>query len=135
MWLRRAHPNFFISLVATLLFNVGQGLVGFAPPSWVNAPSLHYVNQLASYQAWAVVFGVVALGVLLGLMRQSWWVATRLTLALGVCVCVVRGALIAYSTFFDGKSGITGVPAWILIAAIHFAQLGEPTSNPLAQGA
>lgn len=135
MWLRRSHPNFFLSLVATLLFNVGQGLVGLAPQSLSNAPSLFYVYEVADYRTWAAAFSLVALGVLAGLSRKQWWAITRYALALGVTLCAVRGVLIAYSTIVDEESGLTGIPAWILISAIHLAQLGEPTSNPLSQGA
>lgn len=121
--------------MATLLFNVGQGLVGLAPQSLSNAPSLYYVHQVAGYRVWAAAFAVVAVGVFAGLSHKRWWAITRAALALGVTLCAVRGMLIAYSTVVDGKSGLTGVPAWILISAVHLAQLGEPTSNPLSQGA
>lgn len=124
LWKR--HPNFFIVyFVTATVLHLGLGLTQLLDKErYMNAAFVRMYDVMPLY-AWAwlslTVFAMMTLG---AYYKFSTW--GRLGLSLGFFICLCRGLLIELG---PGSGG--GLFVWVPLAVFHFAQVSEPTINPM----
>lgn len=130
LWLYKSHPNFFFIYAATLVFHFSQAVFhGFAGPGSFTSPALKYAMEI-SPKYWALGFALVFVGLATGLFRQHWTYA-RLALTCGAILTIARALFIAAALISGESQGLTGLPVWALVAAVHLSQTAEPPVNPI----
>lgn len=125
------HPNFFFIYFFTMCFHIALALIGiFGKGSNFASPALASVNDFASPRAWGLVSAGIALGMFVGLWR-SHFTLSRICLATGATLTATRMCLIALPLLSHHTAqGLSGLPAWGLLTALHLSQTSEPPRNP-----
>jgi hypothetical protein len=126
------HPNFFFVYCAVGLFHGALGAIGTAGSDQRFASeALQDVNRFAAHEVWGMASLVLVVLLAFGLWTHG-HAMSRVALAAGGGLALLRFVLIA-APLIDGRAvaGLTALPMWGLIAALHFALAAEPPFNPV----
>jgi hypothetical protein len=121
------HPSLFISFFSTAMLHLAVGFQQVAWPENYIGPAFYRITDLASIQTWGWLSLVVWLLITIGVYADVW--VARIGLIIGMMLCVTRAVLL-------GVAGVpvgSGVPVYLFLAAIHFAQVREPEINPVTR--
>jgi hypothetical protein len=124
LWKR--HPNFFIIYFVTAVsLHLGLGLTQLVDKERYSNDAFLHLYQVAPVTVWALL----SIGVFLLMTLGAYYrfdIFGRLGLAIGLFSCLARGFLIELGPASGG-----GLFVWFTVAALHFAQISEPTVNPM----
>jgi ABC-type uncharacterized transport system permease subunit len=132
MNLWRDHPNFAIALTFTAIFNLGCGLIGVLDPEAMAVPALFRTLDLLTAEQWGVLHLLIGGLILAGALLDNFQV-TRVGLAIGCTVAVLRCGLLMASAWIDDVPTGFGIPVWFLVLGQHLSMVREPPVNPATQ--
>lgn len=130
MNLRRTHPNFWVSVIADVVFFVGVGSAFCGSTEWVSTPAFEPFKAVMPMRAWGA--GFIAVGVLVWTAKDRHWPTFQVALGMGMALIVFGVAAFVLQAARGENPQVSGIFAWSAVGLTLRAQLGEPPSNPLA---
>lgn len=122
----KTHPSFFLSYIAiAMILHLGLGVTQIVDVERYFNPAFVHLYEIQPAHVWGWA-SVVACGLMVVGLYHKFHLWGRLGLCFGLFLCLSRGLLIELG---PGSGG--GIFVWLAFSIVQFAQLSEPTVNPL----